>query len=93
MSLSKSKCWYSNSCLHFLKRAYKRKDFIGLASSCESFFVWKNLHTHKQTHTHTHTSVLSAMLYKQIGGILLMTGKAISGIKKIDVNPEICNQF
>ncbi len=21
MSLSKSKCWYSNSCLHFLRRA------------------------------------------------------------------------
>ncbi len=22
MSLSESKCWYSNNCLHFLKRAF-----------------------------------------------------------------------
>ena len=28
LSLSKSKCWYSNSCLHFLKRAVPFKSKI-----------------------------------------------------------------
>jgi hypothetical protein len=41
MSLSKSKCWYSNNCLQFLKHAVPFKDvkcFVGLVQ--DSFFCF-----------------------------------------------------
>jgi hypothetical protein len=41
ISLSKSKCWYSNNCLHFLKRAVPlsaKKSFITLATRLKKKF-------------------------------------------------------
>ncbi len=34
MSLSKSKCWYLNNCLHFLNRTVPLRDAITPSHSC-----------------------------------------------------------
>jgi hypothetical protein len=43
MSLSKSKCWYSNNCLHFLKRAVPLDYITQHFQSLNSFLQRQNV--------------------------------------------------
>ncbi len=61
MSLCKSKCWYSNNCLHFLKCAVPFSDLIAIempnnwnAETFSTFHTWAIKHGHKSKFTEAH---------------------------------------